>query len=142
MVHFVFKIWQLVAKTLLTYFFKFEHRKLKIKKSRGGNCLLLPQCSYAYDELVQKFQPSLYSKVGRFGKNENDSIRFIASKKPTQSRKHHARIITLMKSTNGQGTLNRPPVRSTGGLIKCSCFRFFNAKSPSSLGRSLSNFAT
>jgi len=37
----------------------------------------------------------------------------------------------------------RPPVRIvTGGLIKCSwCFSFlFNAKSPSSLGRSPSNF--
>jgi len=30
------------------FFISEQHRKLKIKKSRGGNCLLLPQCSYAY----------------------------------------------------------------------------------------------
>ena len=30
------------------FFISEQHRKLQIKKSRGGNCLLLPQCSYAY----------------------------------------------------------------------------------------------
>ena len=47
LVHFTFKIWQLVATILiiLVCLFIFEqYRKLKMKKSRGGNCLLLPQC--------------------------------------------------------------------------------------------------
>jgi len=50
------------------------------------------------------------SSDGRFGIKENDSIRLDslqARNPPTQSRKHHARIITLMKSTNGQGMLSR-----------------------------------
>ena len=53
LVHFIFKIWQLVATILMILFYFFiskQHRKLKIKKSRGGNCLRLPQCSYAYED--------------------------------------------------------------------------------------------
>ena len=44
----------------------------------------------------------VYSVVMRdSAKKENDSIRFdsLQVNKPTQSRKHHARIITLMKTT-------------------------------------------
>ena len=33
---------------LVWLFISEQYKKLKIKKSRGGNCLLLPQCSYAY----------------------------------------------------------------------------------------------
>jgi len=48
----IFKIWQLGGNSFndfVLFFISEQHRKLKIKKSRGGNCLLLPQCSYAYD---------------------------------------------------------------------------------------------
>jgi len=43
----------------------------------------------------------------RFGKKENDSTRFDSLQARNQhSRKRHARIITLMKSTHGQGILS------------------------------------
>ena len=56
LVHCIFKIWQLVATILIILvrlFIVEQYRNLKMKKSRGGNCLrsnclLLPQCSYAY----------------------------------------------------------------------------------------------
>jgi len=70
-----------------------EHYTISFYDKRAACRLDVRRSLIGFQTLLLVMGDSAKKKTIRF-----DSIRFIASKKPTLSRKHHARIISLTKS--------------------------------------------